>query len=281
MLDAYRDANELLGRPVKVTPSSKVVGDLAVWMVASGVTKDDLMTNASGRDLPASVIAFLQGQLGVPEGGFLQPFTDQVIAGRPPLQDPVLNQNDIADLKDPALVRGALTRLMLPAEAAAYERLRATHGDVSCIPTRPFLYGLEAGVTELLVISRGRQMFVELDAVGELDETGRRSVHLRANGQPIAFRVVDENAPTTAVVRPKAEPGNPAHLAASVPGVITILVSEGEQVQAGQRVAVIEAMKMEAAVTSTSAGTVESVVVASGSQVDPGDLVVTIGVLGP
>ena len=281
VLDAYRDANELLGRPVKVTPSSKVVGDLAVWMVASGVTKDDLLANASGRDLPASVIAFLQGQLGVPEGGFLQPFTEQVIAGRPPLQDPVLNQDDIADLKDPALVRGALTRLMLPAEAAAYERLRATHGDVSCIPTRPFLYGLESGVTELMVISRGRQMFVELDAVGELDETGRRSVHLRANGQPIAFRVVDENAPTTAVVRPKAEPGNPAHLAASVPGVITVLVSEGEQVQAGQRVAVIEAMKMEAAVTSTSAGTVESVVVSSGSQVDPGDLVVTIGVLGP
>ncbi len=281
VLEAYRDANVLLGRPVKVTPSSKVVGDLAVWMVASGVTKDDLLGRPEGRDLPASVIAFLQGQLGVPAGGFLQPFTDSVLAGRPPLAEPVINQADMEALANPESVRSALTRLMLPAEAAAFARLRATHGDVSRIPTRAFLFGLERGVTEVLALAPGRQVFVELDAVGELDETGRRSVHLRANGQPIAFRVVDDNAPATAVVRPKAEPGNPGHLAASVPGVISVLVKPGDQVEPGQRVAVIEAMKMEAAVTSTSAGTVETVLVASGSQVEPGDLVATIAVVGP
>lgn len=281
VLDAYRDANDLLGRPVKVTPSSKVVGDLAVWMVASGVTKAELLERPAGRDLPASVISFLQGQLGVPAGGFLQPFTSEVIKGRSPLVQPVINQEDIDALAHPDTRRSALTRLMLPAEAAAFERLRATHGDVSRIPTRPFLFGLERGVTEILALAPGRQIFVELEAVGELDDTGRRSVHLRANGQPISFRVIDENAPTTVVARPKAEPGNPAHLAASVPGVITVLVKAGEQVEPGQKIAVIEAMKMEAAVTSTSTGTVESIAVATGTQVEPGDLVAMLMVVGP
>lgn len=276
VLDAYHDAATLLGRPVKVTPSSKVVGDLAVWMIAAGVTKDDLLANPSSHDLPASVIAFLQGQLGVPEGGFLQPFTDQVLAGRPPLAEPVFNELDIAALDAPSTRRTALTRLMLPAEAAAFERLRQTHGDVSRIPTRPFLFGLEPHVTESMQLAPGRHLFVELDAISDLDELGRRSVHLRANGQPIVFRVVDENAPKTGAVRAKAEVGNPGHLGASVPGVVTIVAKLGQLVEAGDKVAIIEAMKMESAVTAGSAGTVTSIVVASGDQVEPGDLVVVI-----
>ncbi len=276
VLDAYHDAGILLGRPVKVTPSSKVVGDLAVWMVAAGVTKDDLLASPAQHDLPASVIAFLQGQLGIPEGGFLQPFTDQVLAGRPPLADPVFNDADIAALDTASTRRQALTRLMLPEVAAAFERGRQAHGDVSRIPTRPFLYGLEPHVTEVMQLAPGQQVFVSLDAISDLDETGRRSVHLRANGQPIAFRVVDERAPKTGPVRPKAEAGNPAHLAASVPGVVTVMAKAGQLLEAGDKVAIIEAMKMESAVTATSGGTVVSVTVASGDQVETGDLVVVI-----
>lgn len=276
VLTAYADANVLLGRPVKVTPSSKVVGDLAIWMVAAGVTADDLREEPEGRDLPASVIAFLQGQLGTPEAGFLQPFTDRVLAGRPRYADPVLDTDQIAALADPARQRTALTRLMLPAEAAAYERLRATHGNAALIPTRPFLFGLEPKHVETLTLAPGQQVFVELEAIGDLDDTGRRSVHLRANGQPIAFRVIDQTAPAPAVTRAKAEPGNPAHLAASVPGVIHLQVSAGEQVQPGQRVAVIEAMKMEAPITTTSAGIISTVAVPTGTQVEPGDLIATL-----
>jgi pyruvate carboxylase len=276
VLSAYRDANELLGRPVKVTPSSKVVGDLAIWMVASGTTADALLARPEGRDLPASVVAFLQGQLGVPAGGFRQPFTDRVLAGRPPLTDPVLDDAQIAALADPVTCRTALTRLMLPAEAAAHERLRATHGDVSRIPTRPFLFGLEPHSTEIITLGPGRQLFVELDAVGDLDDTGRRSVHLRANGQPIAFRVIDEHAPVSGTVRPKAEPGNPAHLAATVPGVVHLHIAPGDEVEPGQRIAVIEAMKMEAPITSTSAGIIATTAVLTGSQVEPGDLIATV-----
>jgi pyruvate carboxylase len=222
------------------------------------------------------VIAFLQGQLGTPEAGFLQPFTDQVLAGRPRYTDPVLDQAQIDALADPARQRSALTRLMLPAEAAACERLRATHGDVSVIPTRPFLFGLEPGHVETLVLAPGQQVFVELEAIGDLDDTGRRSVHLRANGQPIAFRVIDQKAPLSAVTRAKAEPGNPAHLAATVPGVIHVHVNPGDEIQPGQRVAVIEAMKMEAPITSTSAGIIATLHLNTGAQVDPGDLIATL-----
>ncbi len=276
VLRAYHDANDLLGRPVKVTPSSKVVGDLAVWLVAAGVTSADLLAHPARHDLPASVIAFLQGQLGVPEGGFRQPFTDQVLAGKPPLVDPTINPADRAALTDPATRRAALTRLMLPAEAAAFDAARQTYGDVSVLPTHPYLFGLQPGVTEVIDIAAGQQMFVQLDAIGDLDETGRRSVHLRANGQPIALRVIDERAPRTANIRPKAEAGNPAHLGASVPGVISVLVAVGDQVQPGQKVAVIEAMKMESAVTAGTAGTVAAVHVQDTAQVEPGDLVVEL-----
>ena len=276
VLEAYHDANLLLGRPVKVTPSSKVVGDLAVWMVAAGVSRAELEAEPARYDLPASVIAFLQGQLGVPEGGFLEPFTSAVLAGKPPLADPVFNATDRAALDDPATRRAALTRLMLPAEAAAFETSRRTYGDVSLLPTHAYLYGLQAGSTEVIDIAAGQQMFVELDAIGDLDETGRRSVHLRANGQPVVLRVIDERAPKSANVRPKAEAGNPGHLGASVPGVISVLVKPGDQLQAGDKVAIIEAMKMESAVTAGTAGTVDTVHVQDAWQVEPGDLVVTM-----
>ena len=165
---------------------------------------------------------------------------------------------------------------MLPAEAAAQERLRAIHGDVSVIPTRPFLFGLESGHVETLTLAPGRQVFVELEAIGDLDYTGRRSVHLLANGQPIAFRVIDTNAPTPAVTRAKAEPGNPAHLAATVPGVIHLHAAIGDEIQPGQRIAVIEAMKMEAPITSTSAGIITALSIQTGTQVEPGDLIATV-----
>ena len=281
VLNAYHDANILLGRPVKVTPSSKVVGDMAVWMVAAGVTKDDLLADPSKYDLPASVIAFLYGQLGTPEGGFLQPFTEQVLAGKPKPADPTFNDQDIALLNNESTRQAALTRLMLPAEAANFTRNRATYGDFSKLPTHAFLYGLQPQVTEVIEMGKGRQVFLLLDAIGELDETGRRSVHVRANGQPVVLRVVDENAPKTGPVRPKAEPGNPGHLAASVPGVITVNVKVGDTIEPGQKVATIEAMKMESAVTAATGGTVESVPVSNGAQVEPGDLVVAISAEQP
>jgi pyruvate carboxylase len=151
--------------------------------------------------------------------------------------------------------------------------LRATYADLSCLPTRTFLYGLEPGHVEAITLAPGRQLFVELDAIGDVDHTGRRSVHLRANGQPIALRVIDEHAPAPANPRPKAEAGNPAHVAATVPGVAHLNAVVGEAVERGRRLAVIEAMKMEAPITAMVSG---SIVIVDGTHVEPGDLIATI-----
>ena len=147
-------------------------------------------------DLPASVIAFLQGQLGVPEGGFLEPFTSQVLAGKPPLAGAGVQRRRP---RRPGRSRDAAGRPH-PAHAARPRprpsRPRAARTATSrVLPTHAYLYGLQTGSTEVIDIAAGQQMFVELDAIGDLDETGRRSVHLRANGQPIVLRVVDERAP--------------------------------------------------------------------------------------
>ncbi len=280
MLDAYAQANLVLGRPVKVTPSSKVVGDLALWMVTSGVTREELLADGARYDLPASVVAFLHGQLGTPAGGFVQPFTDAVTSVRPEPPAPAVNADDLALLEDAGTDakrrRDALSRLMLPTEAAGLAAALEEFGDVSVIPTIPYLYGLQPGRVESIEVAPGQTWYVELDAIGDVDETGHRRVHLWANGQPWALRVMDTSATGTREARQRLDPTNPRHVGTTVPGVITVLVAPGDTVDAGDRLAVIEAMKMESVVTAPRAGTVDAVHCASGDQVEAGDLVVEI-----
>ena len=276
VLDAYADANVALGRPVKVTPTSKVVGDLALWMVASGVGLEELLAHGERYDVPGSVVAYLHGQLGVPEGGFLEPFTGQVIAARPEPAPPSVDPGDLAALGDPAARRPALTRLMLPSEAAGLAASQAEYGDVSVIPTVPFLYGLQRGRVESFEVEPGVTWYVELDVIGDADDTGHRRVHLWANGQPWALRVEDTAAPTTRAARRKADASDPSHVACSVPGVVTVLTSAGATVSAGDRLAVVEAMKMESVVTAPRDGVVQAVHAASGDQVEAGDLILEV-----
>ena len=280
VLDAYAEANLILGRPVKVTPSSKVVGDLALWLVTSGVTREELLADGARFDLPASVVAFLHGQLGVPAGGFVQPFTDAVTAARPAPPPPTVDPDDLALLDDAGADaerrRAVLSALMLPAEAAGLVASQEEFGDVSVIPTIPYLYGLQPGRVESIEVAPGQTWYVELDAIGDVDETGHRRVHLWANGQPWALRVLDASATGTREARRRLDPADPRQVGTTVPGVITVLVNPGDAVEAGDRLAVIEAMKMESVVTASRAGTVAAVHCATGDQVDAGDLVAEI-----
>ena len=281
VLDAYADANIVLGRPVKVTPSSKVVGDLALWMVTSGVTRAQLLNNGDRYDLPGSVVAFLHGQLGTPAGGFVEPFTTAVTTARAAPPEQVVQAEDLQLLEQAGTNvharRQALSRLMLPTEAAGLAASQEIYGDVSVLPTLPFLYGLRPGHVERIEVGDGQTWFVELDVVGDVDDTGHRRVHLWANGQPWALRVLDTSAAQTRVARPRSDPGNDGHVGASVPGVITMLMSTGDLVTAGDRIAVIEAMKMESVVTAPRAGTIRATHAASGDQIDAGELVAEIG----
>ncbi len=280
VLDAYAQANEVLGRPVKVTPSSKVVGDLALWMVTSGVTRDQLLADGARYDLPASVVAFLHGQLGIPEGGFVQPFTDQVTAVRPEPPAPTVSPDDLALLADAGgdvgARRTALSRLMLPNEAAGLAASQEEFGDVSILPTLPFIYGLEAGRVERFEIGAGQTWYVELDAIGDVDETGHRRVHLWANGQPWAMRVQDRSVVGAKIARPRLDSNSPGHAGTTVPGVVTVGVSVGDTVVAGDRLSVVEAMKMESVITAPRDGVIAAVHAASGDQVEAGDLIVEV-----
>lgn len=280
VLDAYAQANEVLGRPVKVTPSSKVVGDLALWMVTSGVTREQLLADGARYDLPASVVAFLHGQLGIPEGGFVEPFTSQVTAVRPEPPAPTVNAEDLTLLADAGgderARRSALSRLMLPAEAAGLVASQEEFGDVSVLPTLPFIYGLEHGRVERFEITAGQTWYVELDAIGDVDETGYRRVHLWANGQPWAMRVQDRSVTGTKVSRPRVDANSPGHAGTTVPGVVTVVVSVGDAVSSGDRLAVVEAMKMESVITAPRDGVVSALHATSGDQVEAGDLIVEV-----
>ena len=240
-----------------------------------------MLADGQRYDLPASVVAYLHGQLGTPAGGFVEPFTSAVTRARPLPAAPTVDPEDLSLLSragtDAVARRRALSRLMLPTEAAGLVASEETYGDVSVLPTLPFLYGLKTGVVERIEVSEGQTWFVELDVIGDVDDTGYRRVHLWANGQPWALRVLDTSVTGTRVARPRVDAANPRQVGASVPGVITMLCATGDEVAIGDRLAVIEAMKMESVITALTAGTVLATHAVSGDQIDAGEMVAELG----
>ncbi len=272
----YAACNELLGRPIKVTPSSKVVGDLALHLVASGVSPAELAGDPAGADLPDSVIGFLHGELGTPPGGFPEPFRTQATEGRdwaPKTKD--LTDDDVAGL---AADRAAtLNRLLFPTPSAAHSENTHRYGDLSVLPSLLFWYGLDPHDDDTaVVLGPGVRLLLGLRSIGEPNDEGIRLVSFRVNGQP---RDIDTLDRTVAVDRPehaRADPSVPGHVAAPFRGSVNVSVSEGDQVEAGDTVAVIEAMKMESSISAPVTGTVISVAAASGSLLEPGDLIAEI-----
>ncbi|MDE0320157.1 MAG: pyruvate carboxylase [Acidimicrobiaceae bacterium] len=272
----YAACNDLLGRPIKVTPSSKVVGDLALHLVASGVSPAELAGDPAGADLPDSVIGFLHGELGTPPGGFPEPFRTHATEGRdwaPKTKD--LTDDDVAGL---AADRAAtLNRLLFPTPAAAQDENIHRYGDLSVLPSLLFWYGLDPHDDDTaVVLGPGVRLLLGLRSIGEPNDEGIRLVSFRVNGQP---RDIDTLDRTVAVDRPehaRADPSVPGHVAAPFRGAVNVSVSEGDQVEAGDTVAVIEAMKMESSISAPVTGTVISVAAASGSLLEPGDLIAEI-----
>ncbi len=276
---AYERANALLGNIIKVTPTSKVVGDLALFVVSAGIDWDELASNPERFDLPASVIGLLRGDLGTPAGGFPQPFTERALRGaaRATENGNALTPELRERLAQPGTDRrAALSELQFPGptqeRADAYER----YGDVSHIPTRAFLYGLPDDGDVSIELGPGVRLILELEAIGEPDDRGMRTVLVRVNGQlrPIDVRDESVEAPTAKVER--ADPNDDSHVAAPLTGVVTLRVQPGDEVEAGQPLAVLEAMKMESTVTAPVGGTVKRVPVPSGTRLEQGDLIVVV-----
>ena len=274
--DMYAAANRILGNVVKVTPTSKVVGDLVLHLVAVGADPRDFEEDPGAFDIPDSVIGFLSGELGDPPGGWPEPFRTKALAGRTwRAPAATLSAEESAGLA--ARPRETLNELLFPGPTKDFRESRETYGDVSVLPTIDYLYGLRRGEEHTVSIGEGKTLLLGLEAIGEPDERGIRTVMCTINGQlrPIAIR--DRNVASQVTAAEKADRSNGGHVAAPFDGVVTVGVAEGEEVEAGQTVATIEAMKMEASITAPRAGRITRLAVPGTQSVEGGDLVLVLG----
>ncbi len=277
--DMYAAANEILGRIPKVTPSSKVVGDLALQLAAAHADPKDFAENPQNYDIPDSVVGFMAGELGDLPGGWPEPFRTRVLEGRNvriAVQD--ISDEDREALEGPSadVRRGTLNRLLFPQPTKQFQEVRELFGDLSVVDTADYLYGLQAGQEHVVRMAKGVEMFIALEAVGEADERGMRTVMTNVNGQIRPVFVRDRGITVESKSAEKADLGNQRQVAAPFSGVVTLKVEVGDTVTAGQPVASIEAMKMEAAITTAVAGRVARLAVPTTQQVDAGDLLVVI-----
>ena len=276
--DLYAAASDILGRPPKVTPSSKVVGDLALALAAANADPADFEAHPERYDIPDSVVGFMAGELGDLPGGWPEPFREKVLTGRSVrigVQE--LSTEDSAALEgDSAGRRSALNRLLFPGPTEAFEQAREQYGDLSVLSTPDYLYGLQPGAEHVVEIGPGVSLLMGLEAIGEADDRGMRTVMATLNGQLRPVFTRDRSITVESKAAEKADPAVPGQVAAPFSGVVSLKVAEGDTVEAGQQVASIEAMKMEAAITVPVAGTVERVAILSTQQVDAGDLLVVV-----
>ncbi len=274
----YAAADKILGRPTKVTPSSKVVGDLALHLVAVGADPAEFAAEPRRFDIPDSVIGFLNGELGEPAGGWPEPFRSRALEGRrtPPRVTEVAPE-DLSLLTTPGIERQqTLNRLLFPGPTREFQQKRDDFGDVSVLPTVPYLYGMEPGHEYPVTLEKGVTLLLGLEAIGAPDKWARRNVMTLLNGQLRPVRVRDNSLESEVASAEKADPSNRGHVAAPFAGAVTVTVAEGDEVAVGDQVATIEAMKMEAAINAPVAGVIERVVLMGTTQLDGGDLVVVI-----
>jgi len=274
----YAAADRVLGRLVKVTPSSKVVGDLALALLGAGITADEFATDPSRLDIPDSVVGFLRGELGDPPGGWPEPLRAKALAGRPPAKP----QQELTAEDEKALAatgpkrQAALNRLLFPGPTKEFEEHRELFGDTSRLSANQFFYGLRQGDEHRVHLERGVELLIGLEAISDPDERGMRTVMCIFNGQLRPVLVRDRSIATSVPAAEKADRSNSDHIAAPFAGVVTVSVAEGDKVTAGQSVATIEAMKMEAAITAPKAGVVTRVAVSQTAQVEGGDLLMVV-----
>lgn len=277
--DLYAASNRILGRIPKVTPSSKVVGDLALQLAATNADPAEFEADPGRFDIPESVIGFMAGELGDLPGGWPEPFRTKVLAGRTVKigTAPLTDADREALAGDPATRRHALNRLLFPVPTKTFGELTDLFGDLSVLDTADYLYGLQPGVEHTVRIGRGVQLFLGLEAIGEADDKGMRTVMTTLNGQLRPVFVRDRTIAVSIATAEKADPNRPGQVPAPFAGVVTLKVTEGQSVAAGEAVASIEAMKMEAAITTPVAGSVTRLAVAGTGQVEAGDLLVVVG----
>ena len=282
----YADVNQLLGDIVKVTPTSKAVGDLALLLVTNGMQANELLSDSREIAFPESVIDLLAGRMGQPPGGFPPQVVDRIVrtgasvVGRPgesmpPADFQAAEQMTAKILGGPASPRDVLSWLLYPRVFQEFASHRNKHGDVSVLPTPAFLEGPKPGEELPVDIEPGKTLVIRLLTVGEPHADGTRTVFFELNGQPRSVSIADKSLESQVKRRPKAVAGDAREVGAPMPGlIVTVAVRAGDTVSRGQKLLSLEAMKMETTVYAERDGKLAEVLVTPGTPVEAGELVV-------
>ena len=288
ILKTFADVNQLFGDIVKVTPSSKVVGDMTLYLVANNLKASDVLDEKRELSFPKSVVELMEGRLGTPPGGWPKKVQQAIlkdhkpIKGRPADVLPAVKLDDVRSelkgkIKSAPSDTDLMSYLMYPGVFVEFDAHRRNYGDTSVFPSDVFFFGMKPSQEITLEIEPGKTLIIKFLAVGEADAEGGRPVFFELNGVPRQVRVQDRALKASKEVRETADPDNPGHIGAPMPGkVVQVVVSVGQQVSRGQKLLGIEAMKMETSVYSPLAARVNKVLVQPGSAVASKDLLLVL-----
>ena len=285
----YADVNQMLGDIVKVTPTSKAVGDLVLFLVANNITTDEMLGGERELAYPQSVIDLLDGSMGLPKGGFPVKVRKRILGKRKPVRGRPGNLLPPADFEQTAAeVRRFLRRepkrrevvsyLLYPEVYQQFVGHQQQYSDTSVLPTPVFFFGMEVDEEIAVEIESGKTLIIKLITVGEPNAEGQRTVFFELNGQPREVTVPDRSLSLQVSTRVKAELGDPTQIAAPMPGmVVSVAVREGDPVVKGQKLLTLEAMKMQTEIVAEQEGQVARLLVGPGSQVERNDLLLSLG----
>lgn len=288
--EMYRDVNELLGDIVKVTPSSKVVGDLAIFMVKNELTKDNILEKGKNLTFPDSIVSYFKGMMGQPVGGFPKDLQNIVLKGEKPIEGRPGEILEPADFDEIAKklenefniepnMRNILSYALYPKVYSDYLKSLQEYGQLSNLESHVFFYGLKEGEISEVELEEGKILIIKLVEVGKIDDEGLRTVVFEVNGNRREIRIIDKNYGETQTrdITVMADPNNDKEIGASIPGTIAkVLVKEGDKIEEKQSLIIIEAMKMETNILSTVKGEVDSILVSEGQQIKSGQLLIKI-----
>ncbi|MBC6699037.1 pyruvate carboxylase [Hymenobacter sp. BT190] len=285
----FADVNQLFGDIVKVTPSSKVVGDMALFLVSNNLTTRDVLEKGATLNFPESVRELFRGDIGQPEGGWPQDVQQVILKDETPFTDrpnehlaPINFDAEWQKFEEKFGQRGKFTDvlswLLYPKVFEQYWAHQQEFGDVSVVPTQVFYYGLQPGDETLIEIARGKSIIVSLQSIGPVNEEGNRTIFFNLNGQARNLEIRDTSVEVKKIQNPKADKGNPRQVGAPLQGLLSrVLVEGGQQVRKNAPLFIIEAMKMETTITAPDDTTVQTVNLTQGSLVNADDLVLTLG----
>ncbi|PGN53643.1 pyruvate carboxylase [Priestia megaterium] len=286
--EMYAKVNQLFGNIVKVTPSSKVVGDMALYMVQNNLSEEDIFERGDTLDFPDSVVELVEGYLGKPYGGFPRELQSIILKGKKAITDrpgQLLEAANFQKIKEDLCQKlqrkvtnyEVIAYVLYPKVFMDYQEKFRRYGDLSVLDTPTFLYGMRLGQEIEIEIEKGKILIVKLVSIGQAQSDGTRTVYFELNGQPREVIIKDDSVKPTITAKMVADPTNAAHIGATMPGtVIKVLVQKGDKVSKGEHLIITEAMKMETTIQAPFSGIVKDIYVSNGESIQPGNLLIEL-----